>query len=97
MSRKRGRIRGLYIVGILWLIFSRVGIGVTGLLSFVLLFGISLSVIVALARASQSKESKNNSQITVDRRLEREEEVVARTEITVLVAALHTVAQNMGL
>ncbi len=66
MSRKRGRIRGLYIVGILWLIFSRVGLAVTGLISFLLLFGISLSVIVALARAAQSKESKNNSGVKVD-------------------------------
>ena len=66
MSRKRGRIRGLYIVGILWLIFSRVGIAVTGLISFLLLFGISLSVIVALARAAQSKDSKDNSNVKVD-------------------------------
>ncbi|MCR5768019.1 MAG: 5-bromo-4-chloroindolyl phosphate hydrolysis family protein [Lachnospiraceae bacterium] len=38
----------------------------TGLISFLLLFGISLSVIVALARAAQSKDSKDNSNVKVD-------------------------------
>ena len=64
---KKGRIKGLLIVGAIWLIFGIGGISITGLLSFVLLFGISLSVIIALARAGASKEEKmRNSQVKVD-------------------------------
>ncbi|MCR5324018.1 MAG: 5-bromo-4-chloroindolyl phosphate hydrolysis family protein [Lachnospiraceae bacterium] len=60
MSRKRGRIRGLYIVGILWLIFGIGGISITGILSFLLLFGISLAVVVGLARLGGNKDGQNN-------------------------------------
>ncbi|MCR5332170.1 MAG: 5-bromo-4-chloroindolyl phosphate hydrolysis family protein [Lachnospiraceae bacterium] len=64
---KKGRIKGLLIVGAIWLIFGVGGISISGLLSFILLFGISLSVIVALARAGASKEDKiRNSQVKVD-------------------------------
>ncbi len=67
MSRKRGRIRGLYIVGILWLIFGIGGISITGIISFLMLFGISLLVVVALARSSEKKDAQNNAgQKTVD-------------------------------
>lgn len=59
MSRKRGRIRGLYIVGILWLIFGIGGISITGILSFLLMFGISLAVVVALARSAEKKDGQN--------------------------------------
>ncbi|MBO4416002.1 MAG: 5-bromo-4-chloroindolyl phosphate hydrolysis family protein [Lachnospiraceae bacterium] len=59
MSRKRGRIRGLYIVGLIWLIFGIGGISITGVLSFLMLFGISLAVVVALARSAEKKDAQN--------------------------------------
>ena len=66
-ARKRGKIKGLYIVGILWLIFSFTGISISGLLSFLLLFGISLSVIIALARLGSKKDERDaQNQVKVD-------------------------------
>ena len=58
MSRKKGKLKGIYIVGLLWLLSSWIGMG--GVLAFFLLFGISLSVIVGLARLGAKKDQQTD-------------------------------------
>ncbi|MBO4416151.1 MAG: 5-bromo-4-chloroindolyl phosphate hydrolysis family protein [Lachnospiraceae bacterium] len=57
-GRRGGRFKGWLILGIILMVFVR-GFSISGLVSFLLLFGISIAVIVALARLGSKKSGKD--------------------------------------